>query len=74
MFILLIHIALGNVDSMKTLLGWSGSFPKNMSFKTVDANEIAFAQDRLNIRPRKTLGFQSPVEVFFKKSTVAFGT
>lgn len=49
-------------------------FPKNMSFKSVDAEKISTAQDRLNIRPRKTLGFQSPVEVFFKLRPVAFGT
>lgn len=47
-------------------------FPKNISFKVVDPEMILTAQNRLNIRPRKTLGFRSPVEVFFKP--VAFGT
>jgi len=47
-------------------------FPKNMSFRSVDPKEIEFVQNRLNIRPRKTLNYRSPNEVFFK--TVAFGT
>jgi len=47
-------------------------FPKNMSLKSIDQDMIRFAQDRLNIRPRKTMGFHSPIEVFCK--TVAFGT
>ena len=49
-------------------------FPKNRSFKIVNPEEIASAQDRLNIRPRKTLRFRSPVEIFFNETAVAFGT
>ena len=49
-------------------------FPKNMSFKVVDPEMITIAQDRLNIRPRKTLNFLSPIEVFFEFKSVAFGT
>ena len=49
-------------------------FPKNMSFQVVDPERIRTAQDRLNIRPRKTMAFRSPIEVFLKYKTVAFGT
>ena len=49
-------------------------FPKNMSFKTVDPERVVTAQDRLNIRPRKTLKFRSPIEVFLGYNSVAFGT
>ncbi len=49
-------------------------FPKNMSFKSVDTQKVLTAQDRLNIRPRKTMDFRSPVEVFLGYKTVAFGT
>lgn len=47
-------------------------FSKNMSFKSVSTDMIQLVQQRLNMRPRKTLGFQSPIEVYF--NTVAFGT
>jgi IS30 family transposase len=47
-------------------------FPKNMSFESIDPKQIEFVQNRLNIRPRKTLNYRSPNEVFFK--TVALGT
>jgi IS30 family transposase len=47
-------------------------FPKNMSFESVHPKQIEFVKNRLNIRPRKTLNYRSPNEVFFK--TVAFGT
>ena len=47
-------------------------FPKNMSLRFVDPGQIKTAQDRLNIRPRKTLGFRSPADIFF--NPVAFGT
>lgn len=47
-------------------------FPKNMSFESMDHKQIEFVENRLNIRPRKTLNYQSPKEIFF--NTVAFGT
>ena len=47
-------------------------FPKNMSFESVDSKKIQFVQNRLNSRPRKTLNYRSPNELFFK--TVAFET
>jgi IS30 family transposase len=49
-------------------------FPKNRSFRVIDLEEVAAAQERLNFRPRKTLGFKSPNEVFLQENTVAFGT
>jgi len=47
-------------------------FPKNMSLELIDPSMIRFVQNRLNLRPRKTLGYRSPNDVFSK--TVAFGT
>ena len=47
-------------------------FPKNMSLELINPGMIQFVQNRLNFRPRKTLGFRTPNEIFFK--TVAFGT
>ena len=40
-------------------------FPKKMDFHKIDAKCIKYAMDRLNNRPRKTLGFATPNEVFF---------
>jgi len=40
-------------------------FPKNMEFQKIDDRCINWAMDRLNNRPRKTLGFATPNEVFF---------
>jgi IS30 family transposase len=47
-------------------------FPKNMSLQSVNSKQIAFAENRLNNRPRKTLHYRLPNEVLYK--TVAFGT
>ncbi|MCK5783676.1 MAG: IS30 family transposase [Desulfobacterales bacterium] len=47
-------------------------FPKNMSLRNVDPEKLQAAQNRLNIRPRKTLGFLSPIQVFL--NAVAFET
>jgi len=47
-------------------------FPKNMSFDNLDRKKVQFVQNRLNIRPRKTLNFLSPNQMFF--NAVAFGT
>ena len=40
-------------------------FPKNMDFQKFDDRCINWAMDRLNNRPRKTLGFATPKELFF---------
>ena len=39
-------------------------FPKGMSFDSITTEDITFAVDKLNHRPRKCLGFRTPHEVF----------
>jgi IS30 family transposase len=46
-------------------------FPKDRDFSTITQKEIDFAAQQLNHRPRKTLGFRTPHEVFFNRSRVA---
>ena len=41
-------------------------FPKGMDLREVSREEIAFAMKRLNHRPRKTLAFKSPYDIFVK--------
>jgi len=41
-------------------------FPKGMDFHTVTDKHVEMAMNRLNNRPRKTLGYKSPNEVFFQ--------
>jgi IS30 family transposase len=48
-------------------------FPKQRNLLTVSSSEVRHAQQRLNLRPRKCLDFQTPFEVFFHL-TVALGT
>ena len=48
-------------------------FPKNRDFTTITQQEIDMAMERLNNRPRKRLGYQTPNQVFFK-SGVALQT
>lgn len=42
-------------------------FPKQMEFATITNEEIKSAEAKLNSRPRKTLGYQTPNEVYFKE-------
>ena len=49
-------------------------FPKKHDFTTVTDAEVARVVERLNNRPRKTLGFRTPNEVFFKQRSVALHT
>ena len=42
-------------------------FPKKMIFNAITTQDIRFAMDRLNHRPRKCLGFKTPHEVFMKQ-------
>ncbi len=44
-------------------------FPKDRDLTTVSQAEIENAMHQLNHRPRKTLGFRTPFEVFFKTQT-----
>ncbi len=45
-------------------------FPKKSDFKTISNKKIAQTMSKLNFRPRKTLRFKTPFEVFFH-TTVA---
>lgn len=42
--------------------------PKNTVFSTIDDAVIDLIQDRLNHRPRKSLNYRTPFEVFFSNS------
>lgn len=42
-------------------------FPKQMKFDMITDEQIKFVEDKLNNRPRKTLGFLTPNEVYFKE-------
>ncbi len=42
-------------------------FPKPMKFATITEKDIKLAEDKLNNRPRKRLGYQTPNEVYFKE-------
>lgn len=44
-------------------------FPKSRNLTTVANVEIEHAMDKLNHRPRKTLGYRTPYEVLFKTKT-----
>ena len=39
-------------------------FPKGTDFRTISDEELAFVERELNERPRKRLGWQSPLQVF----------
>jgi IS30 family transposase len=49
-------------------------FPKDRDLRTVTDEEIQFAMERLNNRPRKCLGYRTPNEVFFSKASVALAS
>jgi IS30 family transposase len=44
-------------------------FPKDRDLTTVTQHEIKQAMDKLNHRPRKSLGYRTPYEVFFNTRT-----
>ena len=44
-------------------------FPKGRDLTTVTKHEIEQAMDKLNHRPRKSLGYRTPYEVFFNTRT-----
>src|ERR1700710_110348 len=46
-------------------------FPKKFEFAKITAQDLQQVEDRLNNRPRKTLGYRTPNEVFFKQRSVA---
>ena len=41
-------------------------FPKGMSFVTITDEHVHLVMNHLNNRPRKTLGYKTPNEVFFQ--------
>jgi transposase, IS30 family len=43
-------------------------FPKNRSLDTLTKKELAYIVDRINNRPRKSLGYRTPFEMFYRKS------
>ena len=49
-------------------------FPKGTDFRNVTTEELAFAVNKLNHRPRKCLGYQSPHEVFWNRPSGALIT
>lgn len=49
-------------------------FPKKFDFRQITAEELQRVEDLLNNRPRKTLGYRTPNQVFFKKGVVALTT
>lgn len=48
-------------------------FPKNISFDNITPDDVMFVQNRLNMRPRKSLNYKTPMEEFLNIS-VALGT
>lgn len=49
-------------------------FPKKSDFSKITGRQINKVVERLNTRPRKTLGYRTPNEVFFKLPLVALTT
>jgi IS30 family transposase len=49
-------------------------FPKDRDFRSITDEELIMAMKKLNNRPRKTLGFLTPNEVFFGSHKVALTT
>jgi len=49
-------------------------FPKKSDFSKIADRQVNRVVERLNHRPRKTLGYQTPHEVFFKLPLVALTT
>ncbi len=43
-------------------------FPKKCDFSTITAQQVLAVQRKLNNRPRKTLGYKTPNEVFFEST------
>ena len=48
-------------------------FPKGMSFDSITDKDVAFEMDRLNSRPRKSLEYPTPEEIFFGEENVKIG-
>jgi len=48
-------------------------FPKKTPFLNISKGQIRFVENRLNRRPRKSLGYDTPLDLFFNLK-VAVGT
>ena len=48
--------------------------PKSRPLNNVTQKELDYIMDQLNHRPRKTLGFKTPYELFFKKNNLLIVT
>jgi len=46
-------------------------FPKNTDFKLVNQKAVEVIVERLNNRPRKTLGFKSPSQILGEPTVIA---
>ena len=44
-------------------------FPKKFSFEEITDEQVEMVMNSLNNRPRKTLGFETPNEVFFGRTS-----
>jgi IS30 family transposase len=49
-------------------------FPKGSDFSRITDKEVEVVMERLNNRPRKTLGFKTPSQLFFKERKIALTT
>jgi IS30 family transposase len=49
-------------------------FPKKMPFAVITDEQLQMVEDKLNHRPRKTLGYRTPNELFFKEQKIALTT
>lgn len=49
-------------------------FPKKMPFAAITDEQLQAVEDKLNNRPRKTLGYRTPNELFFKEPEIALTT
>ncbi len=49
-------------------------FPKKSDFSKITDSDVQRVMDRLNNRPRKTLGYKTPNQVFFKQKRIALTT
>lgn len=57
----------GTVENVNGLL--RQYFPKTLDFTTIVTGDLRRAENRLNHRPRKCLGYKTPFEVFFNTTT-----
>ena len=64
MCILLMLTVHSKEELMKIQMAWWEFFPKNFDFSTINQNHVDIVDDILNNRPRKCLGYKTPLEAF----------